>query len=210
MTFTMPEIPGGRSNEPMDLGTLTAELFDALKAGEPARIRRRADRRRGPGGRLKLSAYRGKLVLLNFWRPWNQQDDMMMLKEVQATFGRDPRFVLISLAFAKDARQAEEVIKEKGLTWTHGLVGDLPGGVYRRYKIREMPNVTIPGPDKKRRRVPLTFLIGPDWRILAHDLIGRDLEAVRKALEILSSSPRRPGNPSRLPDDPVFRMRSRI
>ncbi len=29
----------------------------------------------------------------------------------------------------------------------------------------------------------MTFLIGPDGRIVAHDLQGADLEAVRKALD---------------------------
>ena len=29
----------------------------------------------------------------------------------------------------------------------------------------------------------MTFLIGPDGRIVGHDLMGADLEAVRKALK---------------------------
>ena len=33
---TVPEIPGGRTNEPLDLGTITAKLFETLKAGDLA------------------------------------------------------------------------------------------------------------------------------------------------------------------------------
>jgi beta-lactamase regulating signal transducer with metallopeptidase domain len=184
--FTVPEIPGGRSNEPLDLGTITVKL-DALQIGELAPdfdVERIGTPEKGR--RLKLGDYRGKLVLLNFWEAYwgadNPQGDMTVLKDVQRTFGSDPRFVLISLACAKDAAQAEGSIKESGLSWTHGFIGDLVSGVAPRYKIRAFEYMVFNGLDKKQRRVPLTFLIGPDGRILAHDLRGTDLEAVSKAL----------------------------
>jgi hypothetical protein len=108
---------------------------------------------------------------------------MTVLKEVQATFGRDPRFVQISLSCAQDAAEAEKAIRKNGLSATYGLAGDFVSGVASRYKIKAIPNTYFFGPDQKERRVPLTFLIGPDGRVLGHDLRGGDLEAVRKALE---------------------------
>jgi len=36
MPVIVAEMPGGRSNEPLDLGTITAKLFDAFKVGDPA------------------------------------------------------------------------------------------------------------------------------------------------------------------------------
>ncbi len=180
----MPEIPGGRSNRPLDLGTITAKLFDAIKIGDLAPdfdVERIGTNDKGH--RLKLSDYRGKLVLLNFWEAFAQKNDMTVLKEVQETFGGDPRFVLISLACGEDAAQAEQSIKQNGLSWTHGFAGDFVSGVAPRYKIRAIPSSAFIGPDQKLRRIPVTFLIGPDGRIVAHDLRGADLEAVRKALE---------------------------
>jgi hypothetical protein len=81
------------------------------------------------------------------------------------------------------AAQAEESIKEIGLSWAQGLAGDVISGVAARYKVREFPNLVFTGPDRRDRRIPVTFLIGPDGRIVAHDLRGADLGAVRKALE---------------------------
>jgi peroxiredoxin len=181
LAFTVPDMPGGRSNEPLDLGTIAAKLFDALKVGELAPdfdVERIGTPQKGR--RVKLSDYRGKLVLLNFWQAWDGQNDMLVVKEVQQTFGSDPRFVLISLASSRDSAQPDKFVREKGLNWIHGLDGD---GVATRYKVREFPFLFLNGRDETRGRVPVTFLIGPDGRILAHDLIGTDLEAVREALD---------------------------
>jgi beta-lactamase regulating signal transducer with metallopeptidase domain/peroxiredoxin len=184
MSITVPEIPGGRSNEPLDLGTITAKLFDMIKIGDLAPdfdVERIGTPEKG--GRLKLSDYRGKLVLLDFWDVRDRPIDRIVLKEVQQTFGGDPRFVLIGLTCGKDAAEAEKVIKQNGLNWMHGFAGDFDSGISARYKIKAIPHAQILGPDQKFRRIPLTFLIGPDGRILGHDLSGGDLEAVRKALE---------------------------
>ncbi len=137
------------------------------------------------GQRLKLSDYRGKLVLLNFWQAEaGRQNDMTVLKEVQASFGHDPRFVLISLACGENAAQAEQSIKQDGLNWSHGFAGDFVTGAATRYDIRAIyQSQFIIGPDQKKRQIPLTFLIGPDGRIVAHDMSGNDPGAVGKALE---------------------------
>ena len=187
--FTLPEMPDGRSNEPLDLGTITVEL-DALQIGDPAPdfdVERIGTPEKGR--RVKLSDYRGKLVLVDFWAGW--QDDMTVLKEVEQKFGSDPRFVLISLVCVqKSGPGLEKFINENGLGWPNGIAGDLASGVAARYKIRTIQNLVFTGPDHKERRVPLTFLIGPDGRIVGHDLLGTDLEAVRK-----------PGEPQSLPHD---------
>jgi len=184
MPVVVPEIPGGRSNEPLDLGTITARLFDTFKAGDLASdfdVERISTAEKGR--RLKLGDFRGKLVLLNFWDPSQLQNDMTVLKEVQENFGKDPRFVLISLACGKNTAEAEQSIKKNSLSWTHGFAGDFVSGVGPRYKVRAIPNAYFISPDQRSRRIPVTFLIGPDGKMVAHDLSGTDLEAVRKALE---------------------------
>jgi hypothetical protein len=85
------------------------------------------------------------------------------------------------VSWRNGAARADRYIKENALSWTHGLA-DLKSGVVERYKIRRFPNLRLNVSDQGPRMIPLTFLIGPDGRILAHDLIGGELEAVRKAL----------------------------
>jgi hypothetical protein len=185
MPVVVPALGGIRSNEPSDLGTITAKLFDAIRIGDMAAdfdVERIGTGKKGE--RLKLSDYRGTLVLLNFWEPHDGQIDVSILKEVQENFGADPRFVLISLAWGKDAALAERAIKQNGLNWAHGFAGDVGAGRAARYKVGAIPqNLFNIGLAQKYRQIPLTFLIGPDGRILGHDLRAQVLGAVGKALE---------------------------
>jgi peroxiredoxin len=181
---TIPEMLGGRSNEPLDLGTLTVKLFDALKVGD---IEPDFDVERigvaEKGRRVKLSDYRGKLVLLSFWPVWQIGYDMHVLEEVQREFGADPRFAIIGVACGPSAAVSHKALDRNWLAWTHGFDGDLYSGVASLYKIRQFMHELTNSPKNGVSRVPMTFLIGPAGRIVGHDLMGKDLEAVRKALD---------------------------
>ncbi len=171
MPVTVPEIPGGRTNQPLDLGTVTARLFETLKPGDFApefTVQRIGGKDRGE--RVIPSDLRGKLVLIDFWATWCQPTlaEMPALKRVQAAFGGDRRFRLVSLSCDRTIGPAERYIEKEGRTWTHGFTGGLGSGVCTDFKVRLLP---------------ATFLIGPDGRILARNLRGASLEAaIRKAL----------------------------
>ncbi len=136
---------------------------------------------------------------VHFWETQRAgQNDMTVLKEVRENFGRDPRFVLISLACGKDAAQAEQSIKQDGLNWTHGFAGDCVTGAATRYRIRAIAYSFNNAPDQRYLRIPLTFLIGPDGRIVAHDLRGTMLVQWAKRSRTPSSSPRTRELPLRL------------
>ena len=181
----------GRPDEPFDLGTITVELFETLKVGDRApefTVPRIAGK--GRGDQLRLSDYPGKLVLLDYWATWCGPclAEMPAIKDIQKTFGGDPRFQLIGLSCDETAEAAERYIKENGLIWTHGFAGNLLAGVNA-------------GKVYKVRAIPATFLIGPDGRILAKNLRGAELkEAVRKALE----------NPKLFPTEPASRWNEQV
>jgi len=174
MTVTVPETPVGRPDAPLDLGTITAELFETFKVGDRApefTVPRIVGK--GRGDQLRLSDYKGKLVLLDYWASWCGpcRAEMPAIKDIQKSFGSDTRFQLIGLSCDETAEVAERYIKDNGLTWTHGFAGNVLAGasVGKAYKVRA---------------IPATFLIGPDGRILAKNLRGAELkEAIRKALK---------------------------
>ena len=110
-SVVVPAFAGDRSDEPFDLGTIAVKVDDGIKIGDLAPdfdVECIGTDKKGQ--HLKLSDYRGKLVLLNFWQAQaGRQNDMTVLKEVQASFGRDPRFVLISLACGEQCRAGRAV-----------------------------------------------------------------------------------------------------
>ena len=92
----VPEMPGGRSDTPLDMGPIPLETFTFrdLNAGSrvPDVILSAA-----PGRSLDLAALRGKLVLLAFWSTRWSMSALRHLKATYDAFGRDPRFVMIGL-----------------------------------------------------------------------------------------------------------------
>jgi thiol-disulfide isomerase/thioredoxin len=179
MSVTVPEIPGGQSDEPLDLGSLTVNLFEILKVGEVApnfTVPRLAGK--GKGDQLRLADYRGRFVLLDFWATWCGPclAEMPALKDIQKSFGANPRFALISLACDQKDEAPRQYIRENGLIWTHGFAGELTTSVGLSYHVRS---------------IPATFLIGPDGRILAKNLRGAELkQAIGVALLSNQRSPK--------------------
>ena len=150
--FTVPEMPGGRSNEPLDLGTIHLSLRPSkpLSDGDvaPSITATTLD-----GKPLKLADYRGKLVLLNFWAPWKDQSlfQIPYLKDVARTY-EGKRFAIINLISDIDSSDARRLAAEVGLPGTLGFLGQWSTSpVIKDYGVEALP---------------ATFLIGPDGKIL--------------------------------------------
>lgn len=116
------------------------------------------------GHTVRLSDFRGKHVLLNFWSPEcdNCLKEMQQLKEIHRTFGHQD-FVILNIAvISKELRDKWlETIAREELEWTN--LTDLQGWtspVTRQYKV----HVT-----------PFNYLIDPNGNILAPELYGASL-----------------------------------
>lgn len=169
MKFTVPEIPGGFSDEPLDLGTLKPMPKPSLKVGQEAPA---FDVETLEGKRLKLSDLRGKYVLLDFWATWCGPciAEIPEMKAVYERFGNDDRFAMVSLSLDAEKDAPRKFVAEKALAWHQGFLGEWAnGGVQHTYHVEA---------------IPATFLIGPDGKLVAKDLRGIAIgSAVAQALK---------------------------
>jgi beta-lactamase regulating signal transducer with metallopeptidase domain/thiol-disulfide isomerase/thioredoxin/uncharacterized GH25 family protein len=166
-TFTVPDMPDGRSDEPFDVGQITAKLFDTLDVGElaPDFVAESLD-----GGRVRLADLRGRLVLVDFWATWCGPcvAEMPNFKEIQQRFGDDKRFALLSVSCDADRAAAKKFVDESALNWQHVNVEGTSAQIPKNYTVRALP---------------ATFLIGPNGRVIAKNLRGAELiQAVNTAM----------------------------
>src|SRR6185503_3993217 len=167
LAFTIPEMSGGRSDEPLDVGVITTYSATPFRIGDPAL---QFETSTLDGKSLKLADFKGKTVLLNFWRSDNPQAlaDMAALKTAQATWGKDQRLVLVGLNLDGTPATAQKYATENQLTWVQGYLGER-SEVPMRYGLRALASTTTWSAG------PQSVLIGPDGRIIRPDARGSGL-----------------------------------
>jgi len=149
--FTVPAI-AGTDLMPLDLGKLSPRPLELTNAGQeaPDIVFPMLD-----GTMHRLSEFRGKVVLLDFWGTWCGQcvSQLPVLQEIYAAHSKDPRFAMISLSVADEPQTLEKAIREKRMPWTHGILGP-------REKAWQAAAFDVTA-------YPSYWLIGPDGHVLA-------------------------------------------
>jgi len=157
--FSVPAIPGGVSDEPLDIGTLEVnrvvpqnpfpQVGEAAPEFEIVKIEPLAadEKYEDTGEKLRLSDYQGKYVILDFWATWCGPclAKLPELKTLYEKIKDDDRFVLIGISL--DEAGSEEMlgkfIARREMPWLHGLAGAWQSDTARSYGIQSIPALLL-------------------------------------------------------------------
>ncbi len=121
------------------------------------------------GKELRLSSFRGKIVLIDFWASWCKpcRADMPFVVSLYKKY-KNKGFEIFGVSLDKDKQNWIEAIKQDGITWPQ--VSDLK---FWNSEVVQTFNVEA---------IPYTILIDKDGKIIAKGLRGEELENKLKEL----------------------------
>lgn len=162
----VPESPGGRADEPYDLGTLTMIPRSGLKPGKamPEIAMRTLDDKP-----ITIAGHKGKTLLLALWAPWNPANgsENAALKETYESFKNDERFAMVGVCLSVEtAGPITDYISTNNLSWTQARLADIQQAhLFQQLGLNQMPAI---------------YLVGPDGKLIATELRG---PAIKKSVE---------------------------
>ena len=116
------------------------------------------------GKMVKLSDYRGKYVLIDFWASWCapcRRENPNLVKAYAQYKSKGFEILGVSMDKAADKAKWLKAIEDDKLTWKQ--VGDLKGWDNEAGALYEV------------KAIPMNFLVNPEGKIIAKNLRGEDL-----------------------------------
>jgi peroxiredoxin len=100
------------------------------------------------GGQQRISDFKGKIILLNFWATWcpNCREEMPSLEKLWEKY-RSKGLVVIAISVDRNRGEIRSFAQEQGLTFP--ILLDPDGAVRKEYEITALPMTYIIGKDGK-------------------------------------------------------------
>jgi peroxiredoxin len=146
-TIEVPSIPGGRGDEPLDLGDLVLRMHEPpLKAGETAPL---FEAKTVDGKDVRLADYRGTFVLLSFWQPVSNPE-LERLKDLYKTYGGAGKLRIIGLGGNDTREEVERFVREHKIEWPEAYVGEnWDSGIAKQYRNPVASYIVLVDPEGK-------------------------------------------------------------
>jgi hypothetical protein len=165
----VPEMPGGRSDETLDAGTIEVPVHHQPAVGVEAAL---FETKTLDGKPLKLSDYHGKYVLLDLCGKLPGAEIPAMEAVAQA-FAEDGPLVVVTLCKSADANYLAELSKKK-VPW---ISGTLDGVTMEWYGLFSGGYMSGGSGGSFSPNLPAIFLIGPDGKYLSVRLKPGEIQA---------------------------------
>ena len=114
-------------------GSVTAVVPTLVGKNAPDFVLKSAD-----GRNLRLSEYRGQVVMVNFWARWagDSREEMPALDRINTTYNR-AGLVILGVSVDEDLRRAREFAE--GMKVRYPILFDTSADLGRDYLLRRMP-----------------------------------------------------------------------
>lgn len=119
------------------------------------------------GENVKLSEYRGDVVMINFWASWCApcRQEMPLLEEMYKKYS-DLGFVLLGVNVEEDSTKANDLLREVAVTFP--VLFDNSNKVTKLYNVVAMPSTILVDRDGKMRYLHRGYLPGYENEYVKH------------------------------------------
>jgi hypothetical protein len=171
-TIIVPEMPGGRSDEPLDLGMVEPMMVHAPKVGDliPSfEVKTSEDKI------FSLAGHKGHYVLLDFEGYIQDHSETESVRAAWASFGKSDRLAVLTLKVPPPGGYLIEGMAQEVFPWPQTDLKSMPSLLQAPFHVSfGLPYSNTYEGDTT---LPAVFLLGPDGRIVAKDLHGNAIKA---------------------------------